>query len=627
MSGILSPAVGVMNRLSVQGKLALLGLIAMVPVCVLAYMLLDRVQGEIDFTLKETETVQLVMPARHLMQAAQAHRGVSQTVIGGNNALAGRLDELRAAAVAALKAGDEVDARFGGALGTQKEWQGIRNDWAGIQAKSVSVDATESFRLHSQYIARVRDFITHVADATNATLDPELETYYLMDVFTIRLPGLAEDAGLMRALGAGLATRQKVTDAERVEIGVLVHRIADGRGAIAAAIGKAGGSDPALRTALESTARPLDAAMQDFVGLVEGSLVKTADIVVAPPKVFEAGTKAVDSAYALFDMSAREFDQRLTQRLTRLERVRATAIGVIVISLLVAGYLFLGFRRAMLHGIGEIQRGVGRMSEGKLDVPLEVVSSDAFGQIAGALNGMQASLLAKIEADNEVAATNLRVRNALDKASTNIMLADNDGQIVYCNAAVLAMLRKAEADIRKELPAFAVEGLVGRNFDAFHKHPAHQRNLLGRLSGEHRAEVKVGGRTFSLVANPVVNAEGTRLGSVVEWVDRTDEVRVEQELADLLGAAVSGDFAQRLSLEGKTGFFATLSDSLNNLMGIVATNLEDIARVLNAIARGDLTEKITAEYGGTFGQLKDDTNTTVERLREVVSQIKEASES
>ncbi|MCK6375826.1 MAG: methyl-accepting chemotaxis protein, partial [Zoogloea sp.] len=66
---------------------------------------------------------------------------------------------------------------------------------------------------------------------------------------------------------------------------------------------------------------------------------------------------------------------------------------------------------------------------------------------------------------------------------------------------------------------------------------------------------------------------------------------------------------------------------MNNLMGIVATNLDDIARVLNAIARGDLTEKITADYGGTFGQLKDDTNTTVERLREVVGQIKDASES
>lgn len=67
MSGILSPAVSVMNRLSVQGKMALLGVIAMVPVIVLAYMLNERIDGEINFTRKETQTVPMVMPARQLM--------------------------------------------------------------------------------------------------------------------------------------------------------------------------------------------------------------------------------------------------------------------------------------------------------------------------------------------------------------------------------------------------------------------------------------------------------------------------------------------------------------------------------------------------------------------------------
>ena len=65
---------------------------------------------------------------------------------------------------------------------------------------------------------------------------------------------------------------------------------------------------------------------------------------------------------------------------------------------------------------------------------------------------MQSSLQSKMEADHLVAAGNLRIRYALDKASTNIMLADNDGLIVYCNEAVLVMLRGAESDIRKELP-------------------------------------------------------------------------------------------------------------------------------------------------------------------------------
>ena len=64
MSAFLSPAVGVMNRLSVQGKLFLLGLIAMIPVVVLAFMLLERINTDIAFSVKETYTVPMVTPAR-----------------------------------------------------------------------------------------------------------------------------------------------------------------------------------------------------------------------------------------------------------------------------------------------------------------------------------------------------------------------------------------------------------------------------------------------------------------------------------------------------------------------------------------------------------------------------------
>ena len=239
MSGLLSPAVGVMNRLSVQGKLALLGLVALMPVVVLAYMLLDRIQGDLAFSHKETLTVPLALPARQLMQAAQAHRGVSQAVIGGNAAMASRLSELRDKVNAALKDGDAMNARFGAELGLSDEWQAIRNGWDAIQSRAVTVSGPESFRLHSEYIARIRDFIGHVADQTNATLDPELETYYLMDIFADRLPGLSEDAGRARALGTVQASRQKQTEAERIEISVLMQRMADGRAAIAAAAAKA----------------------------------------------------------------------------------------------------------------------------------------------------------------------------------------------------------------------------------------------------------------------------------------------------------------------------------------------------------------------------------------------------
>jgi methyl-accepting chemotaxis protein len=75
------------------------------------------------------------------------------------------------------------------------------------------------------------------------------------------------------------------------------------------------------------------------------------------------------------------------------------------------------------------------------------------------------------------------------------------------------------------------------------------------------------------------------------------------------------------------GFFRQLSEGLNQLSEVTQTGLTDVARVLQLVAAGDLTQKIEADYQGIFGQLKDDTNTTIERLREVVGRIKDATEA
>ncbi|UZE49380.1 methyl-accepting chemotaxis protein [Rhodopseudomonas sp. P2A-2r] len=110
---------------------------------------------------------------------------------------------------------------------------------------------------------------------------------------------------------------------------------------------------------------------------------------------------------------------------------------------------------------------------------------------------------------------------ATDILTANVMVADADHNIVYMNEAVVGLLSEAEADIQKDLPRFSVAKLIGSNIDVFHKNPAHQRQMLESLQATHRATIKVGGRIFDLVATPVKNKDGTRVGTVVEWSDST----------------------------------------------------------------------------------------------------------
>ncbi|MBV1884809.1 MAG: chemotaxis protein, partial [Gammaproteobacteria bacterium] len=223
-----------------------------------------------------------------------------------------------------------------------------------------------------------------------------------------------------------------------------------------------------------------------------------------------------------------------------------------------------------------------------------------------------------------LAEENFRIRRALDNVGTNTMIADPDFNIIYMNESVTQMMRAGEADFRRDLPNFDSNRLMGSNIDVFHKNPAHQRNMVGNLTSTFRSELSVGGRTLGIVASPIVN-EGVRLGTVVEWNDRTEEVKVEKEVAQLVESASEGDFKTRIDLQGKEGFFKRLSEGLNSVVGTVDDGLNDVLRVLGAMSKGDMTETMSAEYSGSFDQLKTDANATVDQLTDVINKIRNAA--
>jgi methyl-accepting chemotaxis protein len=233
----------------------------------------------------------------------------------------------------------------------------------------------------------------------------------------------------------------------------------------------------------------------------------------------------------------------------------------------------------------------------------------------------------RLAAERRLADENLRIKNALDNVSGNVMIANNDREIVYMNAAVGEMLARAEPELRKALPHFDARKLLGANIDVFHKNPAHQQGMLSNLRGSYRTEIKVSGLTFGLIASPIVNTAGERLGTVVEWKNRTAEVAVEQEVGAIVAAAAAGDFTQRVALEDKDGFFKLLAENINTLLHTSNVGLNEVARVLGALAQGDLTQQVEGEFKGTFGKLKDDANQTVGQLTQIITQIKQATDT
>jgi methyl-accepting chemotaxis protein len=96
----------------------------------------------------------------------------------------------------------------------------------------------------------------------------------------------------------------------------------------------------------------------------------------------------------------------------------------------------------------------------------------------------------------------------------------------------------------------------------------------------------------------------------------------ETAIGSIVKAAVAGDFSKRVSLEGKDGFILNLGGAMNDLCENVATTMEDLAHMFGALAEGDFSRRITADYQGIFGVLKTDANAMADRIASTISEIK-----
>jgi methyl-accepting chemotaxis protein len=455
----------------------------------------------------------------------------------------------------------------------------------------------------------------------------------LRSVFVDSTTGLAEMDGILRAiLSNRIAVNNAVAFPNDENLKKQLEHVVENKASI----------DKAWDAYIAKPHTPEEAALADIFLKERTAFVKEALLPavaalrnrdysgarsIVENKVAILGVKASEAADAIIqyqlDTAKKEYERSQSNySLSRIIAVTAIFVGLILA--LVMGFaLMRAFTVPVQRAIGYL----GKLFEGKYDNIIEIENHDEIGKMMDSLQSMQIKLGFDINESKRVANEATRIQIALDNVATNVMIADNDRTIIYMNKSVDVMLKNAEKDIQKDLPNFRATGLVGTSIDGFHKNPAHQKQLLATFTSTWKTEVMIGGRTFSLVANPVLNAKGDRLGSVVEWNDRTAEVATEKEVAAIVEGAVLGDFSRRMDMQGKEGFFKLLGDGMNKLTETSEVGLSEVVRMLSALSKGDLTDRITNEYHGTFGQLKDDSNATAENLKEIIAQVKEATDT
>ncbi|BBP44852.1 hypothetical protein THMIRHAS_02250 [Thiosulfatimonas sediminis] len=268
----------------------------------------------------------------------------------------------------------------------------------------------------------------------------------------------------------------------------------------------------------------------------------------------------------------------------------------------------------------EIIKGIEKISNGNLQEAVTDTSELGF------LMNMIRTRVAESEAKNYDSAKQAAVlTTAMNSASTNLMVADADFNIKSINQSLAEMFKRNEKSLQQALPNFRADTVVGSNMDIFHKNPAHQRKMVQALMEPWQGNLKVSDLILELTVVPIIR-HNQKAGYVVEWLDKTNQIKNINDITRVLKHIEEGDFNYRIDVF--PGDLEELGNTINSTMTTLGGVMTSISDVMSAQAQGDLTKELPAGvFKGQVHDLKNAINFSSQKTKEVVSMTSEVSAS
>jgi methyl-accepting chemotaxis protein len=582
----LSPAVQLMNRLSFAKKIALIGFLFSVPIVALAVILVGKFNSEIAFAALERSGLEVIRPARAALQAVQAHRGTSQLAFAGDAKATARLEELAGRIDQAFSSLDALDKVYGVDFKTQAAWAELHAAWGKLKVENRGLKAQDSFSRHSDIVDKLTAFMTAVADGSNLSLDPDLDTYYLMDATIFRIPSLVEGVARMRGLGAEIGGRKEIRTEDRIAFAVLDKTTEGDFGNLQAGLTKVFGYNAASKATLEPQVNAAMAKVAAFREIVLTNIIKADKVAFDPKAYFASGTAAVDSLYAIFDAAQADLDSLLEARMARTAGMRDRILGGIFVVIAIVLYLFFGFMLSVGKSLADIKAAAGRIASGDLEREVGLETRDELRDIGEAVNQVMQTV-------NGFAAATMEMNQRHDAGTISYRMDASQFPGAYGDLAakvneLVAQHIRMNAHVVQVVAEYA-KGNLAADID--------------RLPGEKAA--------------------------ITEAIDAVKQqlLGINGEIKTLVEAAAAGEFGVRGHDENYEHTFREMVAGLNRLMETCQGGLEEVSLVMGRVAQGDLTARMEGNYQGAFERIKQDTNATVEKLTAIVGDIRQTTDT
>jgi methyl-accepting chemotaxis protein len=576
-------------RLKMAHKLAMLVAVLVLPLAYVSYQYSAELWSRIDEHALAQNGLLYSQELNEVGRELADHASYTATVLAGEantTFFDKQIKEDAARLNTRIGAQDAAEQKFGSAGSSERDlWETFKSEWHALDKDWPSLTPEQSAERHTQLAARLTKLVRLIGETHHLDRDADLQQFYLQDLAVLETPQLFFQFGALRAATAPVAAQMLAAtqdqEARVNEISAAIRQLLDGAQWKLDSLHERSAQMQQASDALQAA----QGAFEDYHQWVRSNILTRRPVGVASQEVMQRGDAFETKLAALHDLLLARVNADAAHRLAseRLQRNLALAFvaAMVAAAILLAGY----FTRGLTRSLRTVVTTFAAIEAGHYENKIDIDGVDEAGQVLRSLDKMQTTLRISIQADRRALAENTRVRQALDNAGNIVLVADEKHQIVYANGTAKRIFANLQTDLRRDLPNFTSD-LVGASIDIFRPEPALDRVALTALRASTRQVLTLGGHTLILNASPIVDASGGRLGTVLEWRDRTGQVAVENEIRSVVAEALIGNLQARLPLEGKEGFHANLAGGLNELLDNLAAIVGSIKSAVVQIRGG-----------------------------------------
>lgn len=360
--GIWSFGVVLMRNLRFATKALLICLLFLIPLGYVTAQYYLGKEAAIDTSVMEVMGIDYAQEIFPVLDLAHQYRRDAAAAAAGKSPAT--FDDVKSRIQAAQTRLADAESKFGGVLGTAKAYAGVQSAFA----KASGAGPGELFAAHEAHFAALLTLLTQVTDNSSLSLDPDLDSYYVMDAALFRMPDVIESSGKLRGIGMAVLRAGSATAAQQQELTEAItiaefqfRNMRDG-------LAKAYGGNPELSKALDARSTIDDTAA--IFDLARRTLISAQDYSPENRAIYLAtANKASASQNALTARMLTELELLISKRIARLKWDLYMVAIVTALSASLAGYFFFTFFIVTRGGLRQISKHLVEMADGDLRYP------------------------------------------------------------------------------------------------------------------------------------------------------------------------------------------------------------------------------------------------------------------